>query len=288
VDAVRSAATVVAAAAVAAVAALVLAHRSSAPTAIPAAPLVVHVSFDPPIAGFGDPVTARVDIELDRSAVEASTLHVTTDFAPLTLLATAARTRTVSGDLETVSIVQRAACLTAPCLASTLTLHPVRVSATRRDGGVSVGSASLQLQLRSRITPKDLASSSPRFIADVAPPPPSYRIAPGTAAVLLDVIAALAAAGAAALLALQVLFVRRRRQREVRADELERALRLVREAEGRPVPDRRRALALLARLLRSRDDTLGSEASRLAWSAPAPEPPAIDALVTDVESERAG
>jgi len=285
---VRTAAAVVATAAVAAVAALVLAHWSSAPTATPTAPLVVRASFDHPIVSFGDPVTVRVDVELDRRAVEASTLHVTTDFAPLTLLSAATRTRTVSGDLETVSIVQHAACLTAPCLASTLTVHPVRVSATRRDGGVSVGSASLQLQLRSRVTAKDLAPASPHFVADVSTPPPSYRIAPGTAALLLDVLAALAAGGAAALVALQLLAVRRRRERAERGDELERALRLVREAEDRPVPDRRRALALLARLLRSRDDTLGHEASRLAWSAPTPEPPAIDALVTDVESERAG
>jgi hypothetical protein len=159
---------------------------------------------------------------------------------------------------------------------------------TARGGGVSVASASLQLQLRSRVTAKDLAATSPHFVADVVPPRPSFDVAPSTAARLLDAIAALAAAGAAALIVLQVLAVRRRREHEESGDELAHALRLVREAEARPVPDRRRALALLARLLRSRDETLGHEASRLAWSAPAPEPPAIDALVTDVESERAG
>jgi hypothetical protein len=274
------------AAAVAALGALVLAPASSAAT--PTAPLAVHAAFDSPIAGFADPVTARVDIELDRSAVESSTLHITTDFAPLTLLSAPKRTQTVSGNLETISIEQRAACLTAPCLASALTLRPVRVSVTRRDGGVTVASASLQLQLRSRVAAKDLAAASPHFVADVAPPRPSYDVGPSTAARLLDAIAALAAAGAAALLALQVLAVRRRRSRQESGDELANALRLVREAEDRPVPDRRRALALLARLLRSRDDTLGNEASRLAWSAPPPEPPAIDALVVDVESERAG
>jgi hypothetical protein len=266
--------------------ALVLASASWAGT--PPTPLAVHAAFDSPIAGFGDAVTARIDIEIDRSAVESSTLHVTTDFAPLTLLSAATRTRTVSGNLETVSIEQRAACLTAPCLASVLTMHPVRVSVTTRDGGVSVASPSLQLQLRSRVTAKDLAAASPHFVADVSPPRPSYAVAPTTAALLLDAIAALAAASAAALLALQVLGARRRRGQRESGDELAHALRLVREAEHRPVPDRRRALALLARLLRSRDDTLGHEASRLAWSAPAPEPPAIDALVTDVEGERAG
>ena len=274
------------AAVVAAVGALAFAAASSAAT--PTTPLAVHAAFDSPIVGFADPVTLRIDIEVDRSAVASGTLHISTDFAPLTLLTASTRTRTVSGNLETISIEQRAACLTAPCLASALTLHPVRVSVTRRDGGVSVASTSLELQLRSRVTAKDLAAAGPHFVADLAPPPPSYDVAPGTTAALLDAIAALAAVGAAALLALQVLAVRRRRQHEESGDELANALRLVREAEDRPVPDRRRALALLARLLRSRADTLGDEASRLAWSAPPPEPPAIDALVVDVERERAG
>ena len=287
-DTVKAAAAIVAAAVVAALAALLLAHGSSTPAAVPAAPVAVRATVSPVIAGFGDPVTARVDVELDRSAVADGTLHVATDLAPLTLLSPARTTRTASGRLETVSVVQRAACLTAPCLASTLALRPVRVSVTNRSGVSSQVSASWQLQLRSRVTAKDLAASTPHFAADVAPPAPSYRIAPGTAATFLDAIAALAAAGAAALLALQILAVRRGRRREEAGDELARALRLVREAEGRAVPDRRRALALLARLLRTRHEPLGREASRLAWSEPAPEPPAIDALVTDVESERAG
>jgi hypothetical protein len=61
----------------------------------------------------------------------------------------------------------------------------------------------------------------------------------------------------------------------------------VREAEQRPVPDRRRALALLARLLHGRDDALRTAASDLAWSAPAPEPPAVDDLADRVEREAA-
>jgi len=77
----------------------------------------------------------------------------------------------------------------------------------------------------------------------------------------------------------------RRRRAAASADELARALRLVREAEERPVPDRRRALALLARLLRNRDAELGDAASDLAWKEPAPERQAVDALVAEVEQE---
>jgi hypothetical protein len=284
----RRAAIVAGAAVVAVVAILLLAHSSSTPGGAPTVPLAVHVTFAPPLVQFGDPTTVRIDLELDRGAVKSKTLHVTTDLTPLTALAAARTSRTVSGRLETVSIVQRVACLSDPCLAKTVTLHPVRASVTTRSGGVSSASSSSLLQLGSRVTAADLATATPHFAADTASPAPSYRIAPSTAGPVLDVIAALAAAGAAALVALQVLAVRRRRRREDTADELARALRLVREAETRPVPDRRRALALLARVLRNRDVRLGPAVSDLAWSEPPPDPQAIDALISGVEGERAG
>lgn len=286
--ALKQAAVLAGAAIVAVVAILLLAHSGTARGGAPAAPLAVHVTFSPPLVQFGDPTTVRIDVELDRSAVQSQTLHVTTDLAPLTALSAAHTSRTVSGRLETVSTVQRVACLTDPCLAKAVMLHPVRASVTTRGGAVSNASSSSLLQLRSRVTAADLATSTPRFAADTAPPPPTYRIAPSTAATALDVIAALAAAGAAALVALQLLGVGRRRRRDDTADELTRALRLVREAEARPVPDRRRALALLARILRNRDGRLGPAASDLAWSERSPDPQAIDALLGDVEGERAG
>jgi hypothetical protein len=286
--AVKAAVAIVAAAAIAALAALLLAHSGSTPPFAPTAPLAVRAAFDRTIAGFGDPVTARVVIEVDRRAVEASTLRFTTDLAPLTLLSPARVTRTILGRLETVSIVQRAACITAPCLAGVVTVHPVHVSVTTRAGALSSPSPAVELQLRGRVTAKDLAAVTPNFTANVAPPTPSYRISPSTAAPLLDVIAALAAAGAAALVVLQALAVRRNRRPEETRDELARALRLAREAEVRPAPDRRRAIALLARLLRNREGRLGAAASDLAWSEPAPDPQAIAALVADVERERTG
>lgn len=284
----RRAAVVAGCAAVAVVAALVLARSGSTPGAAPTATLAVHVIFAPPLVQFGDPTTMRIDIELDRGAVQSKTLHVAADLAPLTALSAARTSRTVSGRLETVSIVQRVACLSDRCLAKTVTLRPVRASVTTHGGAVSTASSPSLLRLGSRVTPADLAAATPQFAADTAPPAPSYRIAPSTAAPVLDVVAALAAAAAACLVALQVLAVGRRRRHEDAPDELALALRLVREAETRPVPDRRRALALLARVLRNRDVGLGPAASDLAWSEPPPDPQRIDALVGDLEGERAG
>jgi hypothetical protein len=268
-------------------AALLLGGGGAAPSHEPAAPLAVRAGFDRAVVQFGDPVTARVVVVLDRDAVRTQTLRVGDDLAPFTPLAAPVTTRTRAGRLETVTVAQRVACLTEPCLASRLRLPRVRVSAAGRAGGVATATAPWRTpRLRGRVTAADLARTNPPFGADTSPGAPAYRVAPGAAATALDAVAALAAAGAAALLALEAVAVVRRRRRAVAGDELARALRLVREAETRPAHDRRRALALLARLLRNRDGELGRTASDLAWSEPAPEPQAVVALVARVEEER--
>jgi hypothetical protein len=246
--------------------------------------VAVRAGFDQRVAQFGDPVVARIVVTLDRGAVRPGTLRITSGVAPFTPLAAATTTRTHTGRLETVTVEQRLACLTSPCLARRVTLPRVRVAVAQRSGGTASASTGWRAPtFRGRVDAKDLARATPRFAADTTPPAPSYRIAPGTAEALLAIVAALAAAGAAVLLVTSV----QRRRPVAETDELTRALRLVREAEQRPAPDRRRALGLLARLLHGRDPALGEAASELAWSAPPPETPAVDALVSRVEQEEA-
>jgi hypothetical protein len=262
---------------------LLLTSGSPAPSIAPTAPVTVRAAFDHNVVQFGDPVTAHVVVVLDRDAVRARTLRVTDDVAPLTALSAPHTSRTVSGRLETVSITQRVACLTDPCVTGAVRLPRVRASVSARGGGAATASAPWRtLRLRSRVSAADLAASSPPFASDPAPPTPSYRVAPSTAETVLEIVVALAAAGAAALIAFEALAFARRRRPAVAGDEVARALRLAREAEQRPAPDRRRALALLARLLPS------TEARDLAWSAPAPEPDDLTRLVEDVERERVG
>jgi hypothetical protein len=134
-----------------------------------------------------------------------------------------------------------------------------------------------------RVAAADLVAAKPPFRGDTLPPPPGYRIAPDTLALALDVFAALfAAAGVGLATWLGIAFARRRRAPRT-ADELELALRRTREAEARPVPERRRAVGLLARLLEARGRRLAGAASELAWSEPTPEPEALSTLVTEVE-----
>lgn len=272
------------AAAVAVLGLLLVAHGGSAPSVEATAPLAVRTSLDRSSVQFGDALTARVDVVVDRDAVDADTLRVSRDLAPLTILSTPSATKTVSGHLQTVSIRQRVACLTAPCLARRITLPRVHVAAVGRDGRRLTASAGWRhLTLGSRVATDDLAAASPHFAADTEPAGASYRLSPSTAATIIELVAALAAVGAVALISFELVALARRRRPSASGDELDRALRLVREAEERPAPDRRRALALLARLLRARDRSLGAAASDLAWSERAPEPQAVDSFVTDVE-----
>ena len=61
------------------------------------------------------------------------------------------------------------------------------------------------------------------------------------------------------------------------------ALRLLRESARRPVPDRRRAADYVARAVPCDRGDAAAEASRIAWSAPDPQPPEVVALADRVE-----
>ena len=272
----RAALTVAAIAAAAGV--LVLGRGTSSPGVAPAAPLAVRAAFDPQVVQLGDPVTARIVVLLDRDSAHSQTPRVTYGLAPLTPLTPPTTTRTVSGRLETLTITQRLSCLTDPCIGRSVRFPPVRVAISGRRATAHWR----PLQVRGRVGAADLAASSPPFVADTAPGPPTYSVSPRAAATALDVVAALSAAGAVALLAFIALGRRRPARKPLDGDELTRALRLVRESERRDVPDRRRALGLLARVLHGR---LGGAASDLAWSQPPPEPKALDALAAQVEEE---
>jgi hypothetical protein len=283
----RTAAVAIVVAAAAAVAVLYLGRSASLPPLAPTAPIVVRASFDPSAPGFGDRVLARVVVELDRRAVQASTLRISDGVAPLTQLGPAQTTRVVRGDLELMTVVVPESCLSDPCVAhagvTALRFGRARATVSARDGGrKSASSAWPTLRVRGRVLASDLASSQPNFEADSSPLAPSYRVSPSTLATVLDVLAVLCAIAAVAFAAWQIRVSSARRPVVRRdGDALLRALALAREAEALPVPDRRRALGLLARLLGR--DKLQTAASDLAWSERKPQPDEVEALVSEIE-----
>jgi hypothetical protein len=279
-------AAAIAAAAVAGV--LLLGRAPGVPGVTPASPLTVHTSFDPPIALFGDRMIANVVVLADRQALDTSRLRITDDVAPLSRLGTAEVSRTTQGRLLTVSIAVPTVCLDEQCLAGKgsmlLRLPAARAEAPRRGGGVEHATAAWpRLELRSRVDAADLAASPLPFRSDTSAPAVTYRIAPATLALLLDILAALLVVAGIALATWQVLSQSRRRRSVDGRTDLERALALVREAETRSPRDRRLAVGLLARLLRPRDPALAGAAGDLAWSEPQPAAEAVAELADRVE-----
>jgi hypothetical protein len=265
---------------------LALSHSVSAPVIAPAAPVEAGANFDRAVVQFGDRNTARVVVALNTRLVRTQTLRISDDLAPLTQLGPPHTSHTTQGSLELVTVAVPVACLTAPCVANSgqtrVNLPLVRASVLTRGGRPAQATVRWPaLLVRGRVIASDLKSSSPPFEADIAPPAATYRIAPATLATLLDVLAALFALSAIGLAARQA-HLRLRRQRP-QPGALEHALRLARQAERRPAADRRRALALLSRVLGG--DRRSGPARRLAWSEHTPEPDELEELVSEIEQQ---
>lgn len=248
-----------------------------------AAPLTARAGFDDATVQFGDVVQTRVSVVVDGT-VRPGSVRVVDDPAPLTTVSLPRTSRV--GDV--IVVTRDAICVTSACVSDTGSttpkLAPVLVSAKLKNGRTAQAVVQWpQLTVRGRVTGGDLGRSQPPFRASVLPPAPTYRTTPSTLAWLLDALAIVLGLGAAALVLLQARRWARRRGRAAPAGELERALRLAREAERRPPPDRRRAAGLLARLLGERDARLAGRAGDLAWAEPQPEPEALESLVGEVE-----
>jgi hypothetical protein len=275
-------------AAVGAVVAVLLIGRDAPLKGVePLRALTVHASFDPPAVQFGDRVDARVVVLANRSALDTSGLRVTQNLGPLAALGAAQVSRTTRGDLLVVSYDQPAVCLSAGCLTRTgskkLQLPAASATAPRQGGGVAhATSAPRVLTVGSRVTAADLAPSRPPFRADTSVPAVTWRIAPGTLELLLEILAVVLAVAAVGLAAWQATVVHAARSTAAQRTALERALAFVRDAESRPPADRRRAVGLLARVLRRRDEHLAGAADDLAWSEPAPAPDDLAELVDRV------
>jgi hypothetical protein len=255
-----------------------------------AAPLVVWATFDPPSVRFAGVINMHVVVLLDAKRVRPDSLRIVDDLAPLTSLSPGRTTRKTQGSTIAVAVARTFSCVSSNCVSAsgnaTPTLPPVRVTVVTLDGKTLRASALLPtLHVQGQVSKADLGRSNPPFRANTTLAPPSYRLAPTTLARLLDGVAVVLALAGAALALYEGRRLARRRRGEPTIDELERALRLAREAENRPPPDRRRALGLLARLLAARDRRLSGAASELAWAQPEPERAALATLVADVERE---
>ena len=241
----------------------------------------VAATLDHTAVEFGDPVVATVAVTAPRGTA----VHVDQNLSPLTQVGRTRVTRVTRGSTQTVTYATRASCLDDRCITRT---GPKRI--TLQPAVVQVGSDTTKatwpaLTVQRRVTPADAAKAIPPLRADTSTPAVTYGLSPDHLALALDIVAAILVAAGVLLAGACAAALYRRRHRAEPLTGLARALALVREAEARPEPDRRRALGLLARLLEARDTRLSDEADELAWSAASPTPGALSELVTEVEHE---
>jgi hypothetical protein len=252
--------------------------------------LTVSAAFDPATVLFGDRILARVVVHADRDVLDTNRLRIVADISPLTPLGRAHVSNSVHGSRLVVTYEVAAVCIVEQCLAThgarALRLPSARVGAPRRGGGLAQARAVWPvLRIGGRVKMADLARSRPPFRSDLSTPAATYRIAPKTLALLLDIAAALLALAGVGVASLRALTLLQRRRRLDTRSELERALAAVRAAESAPLEQRRRAVGLLARLLAKRNLRLAGDAADLAWSEPKPTPVELAGLADRVTRE---
>lgn len=244
--------------------------------------------LDPRVVLFGDTVTARIEVVLDKARIEPASLRVAADFEPWNPVGPPTRVVRDDGETHYAATQYVLRCLTAPCApgrqSAPREFGPAQVTYTTRAGETKSEEVRWPVLLvNSRIVSDDFTRGdelSRPWRADVVSlPEPSYSLSPS---LVLGVL--LAGAGLFALggLVLAYLALPRRRVEEpepLRPPEpdltpLERALALL--ENGLPsdrADERRQALERLAKELAAHDAGLADEASTLAW---APTPPPVD------------
>ncbi len=275
--------------AAAAVAAAWLGTRGGEPSALPHR-FSVHAELDPRTLLFGDRVTARVDVELDRRAVDPASVRVHPLLGPYSLT-DANRAEGRAGNAVVLRYRFTLACLVSACIPQiargTTPSLSARVTYRVRSGAIRSAPVEWRRsQVGTRVQLRELnalrAGGEPSFRASLVPNAVSYRVRPALAAGVLYAAAVLVAVLAGVLLAPEL--GRLLRLTGIRQDPLaglppvERALALLERAlASGDLAEQRKALDRLARELRRRgDEGLAGAARRLAWSRTAPGDEARD------------
>jgi hypothetical protein len=252
-----------------------------------------YADLDPYAVQFGDTVTARVEVTVDRSRVDPDSIRVSTDFAPWSATGAPHVLRRDGNSTTYLEWRYALRCLERFCTTADesdpQTFKPARVTYTSLSGGSPPpGTRTLEavwpeLLVTARYAPPSASRSTsqlaPSWEADlVSLPPATYRLSPW-------LIVALLLGGAALLAAVGVVLVVRSRPRAASAapapviragptgTPLEYALALLEDpTRVNGSGDQRRALQLVAEGLVLRGDgELARTARALAWSRPVPQ-----------------
>ena len=265
-----------------------------AATAASPTQLSVAASIAPSPAFFGDPLAARIEVLLDSARVDPASVRLEADFVPYSATGVPLRSSSRSGAVVALGYRFAISCLSSECVPGPgirrIVLPVVVVRARQRDGReIVIRTPWPSIALAPRVDEAELRSTPLGWRNQLAVPTVSYRVSPGKLLALLLACAAALGLGAAALVGAE--YARWTRMRDTRASAPSRlglALALARESMRRNPDDRRKALALLARVLAGKDsdaDRLAAAAEQLAWSRGRPDPDRMGELADEVERE---
>lgn len=258
--------------------------------AFAAAPIRVTTSITPDWIYFADKVTARIHIVIDRTQVEPGSIQVTPSFTPWEQSGTTRTTTIGTGTTAVRTIVYSLRCIDFSCLPKGTVVQrfylPIVVVTAQTDDGASVivRKPWPPVNVAGRFLPPLSGSVRPGLTLETADPAPRYAVPPATTALVIDAVAAVLGLAALGLVLVELFWwVDRRRHPVDLRPPLVRALDLMREARTREPDDRRRAAALVARLLPTRTDER-SRVTEVAWSERIPSPDELEAIAEELES----
>lgn len=258
---------------------------------VPGAPAVeADVGLSPRIVLFGDTLTARVDVTVDRSRVDPDSLQIVQEFSPWSVLAEPTRKREDADGVSHVVTTWVLRCVISPCVppreTAPLEFDPARVAYSLHEEGKlvrrSVTARWPVLVVHSRLVASDFdqrAALAAPWKADLLRMPAvTHRLSLGTAYALL-----LGAGGVFCLLGAALAVIGFPRRAPAAAPEpepepepalppLEQALVLLESGErANGAAAERRALELVAEEMALRGDPqLERTARALAWSEEIP------------------
>ncbi len=241
----------------------------------PGQSFAVASTITPQTVAFGDPLTARLRILLDRDKIDVDSVRLLARFSPWRDVTTVERVD--AGNLTALVYTIELQCLTLSCIGFEREYRASFGNARITSVGGRVHEVEWPaVTIMSRMPPREFVPEEtgegpddwpPRWRAAVSLPEPSYRVSPTLLAWLLAG-GGLLLTGASAAAGWR-LWRRGRLGGAPEVSRLDRALALLRAA--RSDDERRAALEALALALDAeRDPKLAEPARALAWSEPRP------------------
>ncbi|MBA3844715.1 MAG: hypothetical protein H0X39_19205, partial [Actinobacteria bacterium] len=170
--------------------------------------VLMHTTVTPTNSLFGQILTARAQVVVDPRRVDPRTVDLTANLRPFHIRSESRRTHPGLGRAVVVEFEYQLQCISSPCVprghqggaTTVVQLHAALATFRAHDGrSRTVRAGWPPFGVQSRLTPDELAFSTPSLGSDRTPPPVTWAISPNTLGALALGAAVLLALGAAGL-----------------------------------------------------------------------------------------